>query len=131
MEYSIAFVVFAAVLWGMIFLVQKFLERVDPSAEKNGYEQIYSVCGCIGSDCRNQTSCFEIKKRSCEKIISRFFTAPSFCLKIFQFFPKDNLTRGEGFFHINQSLVAAAAKLQLQRAFCQQKRSIHKHITFL
>lgn len=34
MEYSIAFVVFAAVLWGMIFLVQKFLERVDPSAEK-------------------------------------------------------------------------------------------------
>lgn len=34
MEYSIAFVVFAAVLWGMIFLVQKFLERADPSAEK-------------------------------------------------------------------------------------------------
>lgn len=34
MEYSIAFVVFAAVLWGMIFLVQKFLERVDPSTEK-------------------------------------------------------------------------------------------------
>ena len=34
MEYSIAFVVFAAVLWGMIFLVQKFLERVDPSVEK-------------------------------------------------------------------------------------------------
>lgn len=34
MEYSIAFVVFAAVLWGMIFLVQKFLERIDPSVEK-------------------------------------------------------------------------------------------------
>lgn len=34
MKYSIAFVVFAAVLWGMIFLVQKFLERVDPSVEK-------------------------------------------------------------------------------------------------
>lgn len=34
MEYSIEFVVFAAVLWGMIFLVQKFLERVDPSVEK-------------------------------------------------------------------------------------------------
>ena len=34
MEYSIAFVVFAAVLWGMIVLVQKFLERVDPSVEK-------------------------------------------------------------------------------------------------
>ena len=34
MEYSIAFVVFAAVLWGMIFLVQNFLERVDPSVEK-------------------------------------------------------------------------------------------------
>ena len=34
MEYSSAFVVFAAVLWGMIFLVQKFLERVDPSVEK-------------------------------------------------------------------------------------------------
>ena len=34
MEYSIAFVVFAAVLWGMIFLVQKFLERVDPSVKK-------------------------------------------------------------------------------------------------
>ena len=34
MEYSITFVVFAAVLWGMIFLVQKFLERVDPSVEK-------------------------------------------------------------------------------------------------
>lgn len=34
MEYSIAFVVFAAVLWGMIFLVQKFLERVDPSIEE-------------------------------------------------------------------------------------------------
>lgn len=34
MEYSIAFVVFAAVLWGMIFLVRKFLERVDPSVEK-------------------------------------------------------------------------------------------------
>ena len=34
MEYSIAFVVFAAVLWGMIFLVKKFLERVDPSTEK-------------------------------------------------------------------------------------------------
>ena len=34
MEYSIAFVVFAAVLWGMIFLVQKFLERVVPSVEK-------------------------------------------------------------------------------------------------
>lgn len=34
MEYSIVFVVFAAVLWGMIFLVQKFLERVDPSVEK-------------------------------------------------------------------------------------------------
>lgn len=34
MEYSIAFVVFAAVLWGMIFLVQKFLERVAPSVEK-------------------------------------------------------------------------------------------------
>lgn len=34
MEYSIAFVVFAAALWGMIFLVQKFLERVDPSVEK-------------------------------------------------------------------------------------------------
>ena len=34
MECSIAFVVFAAGLWGMIFLVQKFLERVDPSVEK-------------------------------------------------------------------------------------------------
>ena len=34
MEYSIAFVVFAAVLWGMIFLVQKFQERVDPSVAK-------------------------------------------------------------------------------------------------
>lgn len=34
MEYSIEFVVFAAVLWGMIFLVQKFLERVDPSVKK-------------------------------------------------------------------------------------------------
>ena len=34
MEYSIAFVVFAAVLWGMIFLLQQFLERVDPSVEK-------------------------------------------------------------------------------------------------
>ena len=34
MEYSIAFVVFAAVLWGMIFLVQKFLEKVDPSIEE-------------------------------------------------------------------------------------------------
>ena len=34
MEYSIEFVVFAAVLWGMIFLVQKFLEKVDPSIEE-------------------------------------------------------------------------------------------------
>ena len=34
MEYSIAFVVFAAVLWGMIFPVQKFLEKVDPSIEE-------------------------------------------------------------------------------------------------
>lgn len=34
MEYSIAILIFVFVLYGMIFLVQKFLERVDPSAEK-------------------------------------------------------------------------------------------------
>lgn len=34
MEYSIAIPIFVFVLYGMIFLVQKFLERVDPSAEK-------------------------------------------------------------------------------------------------
>ena len=34
MEYSIVCGYFAAELWGMIFLVQKFLERVDPSVEK-------------------------------------------------------------------------------------------------
>lgn len=61
MEYSIAFVVFAAVLWGMIFLVQKFLERVDPSVEKNGYEQIHSVSRDIGSDYRNKIFYIKIK----------------------------------------------------------------------
>lgn len=34
MEYSIAIPIFVFVLYGMIFLVQKFLERVDPSVEK-------------------------------------------------------------------------------------------------
>ena len=34
MEYSIAILIFVFVLYGMIFLVQKFLERVDPSVEK-------------------------------------------------------------------------------------------------
>ena len=53
MEYSIAFVVFAAVLWGMIFLVQKFLERVDPSVEKMDmsrfipYAVVWSVIAVI------------------------------------------------------------------------------------
>ena len=31
MEYSIAILIFVFVLYGMIFLVQKFLEKVDPS----------------------------------------------------------------------------------------------------
>ena len=30
MEYSIAIPIFVFVLYGMIFLVQKFLEKVDP-----------------------------------------------------------------------------------------------------
>ena len=34
MEYSIATAIFAFVLCGMIFLVQKFLEKVDPSVER-------------------------------------------------------------------------------------------------
>lgn len=34
MEYSIAIPIFVFVLYGMIFLVQKFLERVDPSIEE-------------------------------------------------------------------------------------------------
>lgn len=34
MEYSIATAIFAVALCGMIFLVQKFLEKVDPSVEK-------------------------------------------------------------------------------------------------
>lgn len=34
MEYSIAIPIFVFVLYGMIFLVQKFLEKVDPSVEK-------------------------------------------------------------------------------------------------
>ena len=34
MEYSIAIPIFVFVLYGMIFLVQKFLERVDPSVKK-------------------------------------------------------------------------------------------------
>lgn len=34
MEYSIAIPIFVFVLYGMIFLVQKFLERADPSVEK-------------------------------------------------------------------------------------------------
>lgn len=34
MEYSIATAIFAVVLCGMAILVQKFLERVDPSVEK-------------------------------------------------------------------------------------------------
>ena len=33
MEYSIAIPIFVFVLYGMIFLVQKFLEKVDPSIE--------------------------------------------------------------------------------------------------
>ena len=34
MEYSIATAILAVVLCGMIFLVQKFLEKVDPSVER-------------------------------------------------------------------------------------------------
>ena len=34
MEYSIAIPIFVFVLYGMIFLVQKFLEKVDPSTEE-------------------------------------------------------------------------------------------------
>jgi hypothetical protein len=34
MEYSIAIPIFVFVLYGMIFLVQKFLEKVDPSIEE-------------------------------------------------------------------------------------------------
>lgn len=34
MEYSIATAILAVVFCGMIFLVQKFLERADPSVEK-------------------------------------------------------------------------------------------------
>ena len=34
MRYSIATAIFAVVLCGMIFLVQKFLEKADPSIEK-------------------------------------------------------------------------------------------------
>ena len=34
MEYSIATAILAVVLCGMIFLVQKFLEKVDPSGEE-------------------------------------------------------------------------------------------------
>lgn len=34
MEYSIAILIFVFVLYGMIFLVQKFLEKVDPSIEE-------------------------------------------------------------------------------------------------
>ena len=34
MEYSIAIPIFVFVLYGMIFLVQKFLEKVDPSVEE-------------------------------------------------------------------------------------------------
>lgn len=34
MKYSIATAIFAVVFCGMIFLVQKFLEKVDPSVEK-------------------------------------------------------------------------------------------------
>lgn len=33
-EYSIAIPIFVFVLYGMIFLVQKFLEKVDPSIEE-------------------------------------------------------------------------------------------------
>ena len=34
MEYSIAIPIFVFVFYGMIFLVQKFLEKVDPSIEE-------------------------------------------------------------------------------------------------
>lgn len=34
MEYSIAIPIFVFVLYGMIFLVQKFLEKVDPSIKE-------------------------------------------------------------------------------------------------
>ena len=34
MEYSIAIPIFVFVLYGMIFLVQKFLEKLDPSTEE-------------------------------------------------------------------------------------------------
>ena len=34
MEYSIVIPIFVFVLYGMVFLVQKFLEKVDPSIEE-------------------------------------------------------------------------------------------------
>lgn len=78
MEYSIAFVVFAAVLWGMIFLVQKFLEMVDPSVEKIDMSRFIPYAVVLAVIAVIRFLAFEIKKRSCEKIISRFFTAPRF-----------------------------------------------------
>ena len=49
MEYSIAIPIFVFVLYGMIFLVQKFLEKVDP------------VSRDIGSDYRNKIFYIKIK----------------------------------------------------------------------
>ena len=58
MEYSIAILIFVFVLYGMIFLVQKFLENVDPS---NRSEQSHPVSRDIGSDYRNKIFYIKIK----------------------------------------------------------------------
>lgn len=53
MEYSIAIPIFVFVLYGMIFLVQKFLEKVDPSIEEIDMSRVLCSnviqrCFCLG-----------------------------------------------------------------------------------
>ena len=62
MEYSIAIPIFVFVLYGMIFLVQKFLEKVDPSIEEIDMSRVipYNPTD-IGSDYRNKIFYIKIK----------------------------------------------------------------------
>lgn len=43
MEYSIAIPIFVFVFYGMIFLVQKFLEKVDPSIEEIDMSRVIRI----------------------------------------------------------------------------------------
>ena len=65
MEYSIAIPIFVFVLYGMIFLVQKFLEKVDPSIEEIDMSRVIPylvpVSRDIGSDYRNKIFYIKIK----------------------------------------------------------------------